>query len=162
MSSRNKRKSDGNAWQLQKLNRLLERAEKVYATDPRIADIATFVEQEEGRPIVLLCGDIASLSPRLLHVMQEHELALLPPAPEPVPEPIQEPIQEPVPVPEPAAQPVVETTTPVSTAAPTKPSTLTEEQRRYFALLLLNQFTHSFVVSLYHKVDRGKQATGKG
>jgi hypothetical protein len=71
-----------------KLLRLLTCAERVHAIDPKIAQLAIFVEPpDQGRsgPDIVIDGNSTALPLALSSVMRQQELILCPPPPPPPP-----------------------------------------------------------------------------
>ena len=67
-----------------KLLRLLRCAERVHAIDPRITQLAIFVEPEDqgsSGPIIIIDGNSRALPPALPYIMRQQELILCPPPP---------------------------------------------------------------------------------
>lgn len=67
-----------------KLLRLLTYAERVHAIDPRIAQLAIFVEpadQGSSSPFIVIDGNSTALPQALPYIMREQELILCPPPP---------------------------------------------------------------------------------
>ena len=118
-----------------KLLRVLACAERVYAIDPRIAQLATFVEHTDqgiSGPLVVIDGSSAALPLSLPSVMRQQELILYPPPPPPA---TATPPRPPTP---PPTLPLTTTMTEIQLAAveedtlvitSSKSSSLTAEQR---------------------------------